>query len=90
MKHTILMLALMITVGGLGFTAGKYAQPATEPQLVSAFETSRPHVVLAKSGTRQQKEAHQQNAGCPVLPNEGLSQQKSAEQDRSIMKGLVF
>ena len=45
------------------------------------------------SGTRQQKEAHQQNEGCQLIPNGDLSQQKSKEskeQDGSIMKGLVF
>ena len=90
MRHTIWTLVLMIAVGGLGFTAGKHAQPAMEPQLVSLFETGEPHVVLAKSGTRQHKEGRSENEGCPVMPNEGLSQQKSNKQDSSIMKGLVF
>ena len=90
MRHTIWTLVLMITVGMLGFTAGKHAQPAAEPQLVSLFQTGEAHVVLAKSGTRQQKEARQETEGCPVMPNGGLGQQKSNEQDSSIMKGLVF
>ena len=90
MRHTIWTLVLVITVGMLGFTAGKHAQTASEPQLVSLFETSEPHVVLAKNGTREQKEARPQNEGCPVMPNEGVGQQKSNEQDSSIMKGLVF
>ena len=90
MRHTIWTLVLMITVGMLGFTAGKHAQPAAEPQLVSLFQTGEPHVVLAKSGTRQQKEARQETEGCPVMPNEALGQQKPNETERSIMKGLVF
>ena len=90
MRHTIWTLLLMITVAMLGFTAGKHAQPAAEPQLVSLFATGEPHVVLATTGTRQQKGVRSQNEGCPVMPNEGLGQQKSNEQDSSIMKGLVF
>ena len=90
MRHTIWTLVLMITVGMLGFTAGKHAQPAAEPQLVSLFASGEPHVVLATSGTRQQKGARQQNEGCPVMPNEGLGQQKPNEAESSLMKGLVF
>ena len=90
MRHTIWTLVLMITVGMLGFTAGKHAQTASEPELISLFETGRPHVVLAKNGTRQQKEPREQNEGCPVMPNEALGQQKPNETEGSIMKGLVF
>lgn len=90
MRHTIWTLVLMIAVGMLGFTAGRHAQTASEPQLVSLLETGRPHVVLAKSGTRQQREARQQNEGCPVMPNEALGQQRPNETEGSIMKGLVF
>ncbi len=90
MRHTIWTLVLVITVGMLGFTAGKHAQTASEPQLISLFETGGPHEVLAKSGTRQQKEARGQDGGCPVMPNEGLAQQKPNETEGSIMKGPVF
>ncbi len=47
-------------------------------------------LVLANRGTRQQKEARQQNEGCQLIPNGDLSQQKTNEQDSSIMKGLVL
>ena len=88
MKNTILTFSLMIMVGVLGFTAGWNAQTATEPHLINLAETE-PHVVLAKSGIRQ-NEARQQNEGCPVLPNGDLSQQKGKEQETQLMKGLVF
>ena len=41
-------------------------------------------------GTRQQKEARQQNEGCQLIPNKDLSPHKTNEQDTSLMKGLVF
>ena len=90
MRQIILTLVLMITVGLFAYTAGRNAQTTTEPQVVNLIELGQPHVVLAKSGTRQQKEALQQNEGCQVVPNEDHSQQKSNEQTSSIMKGLVF
>jgi hypothetical protein len=52
-------------------------------------ETEQPHVVLAKSGTRQ--EARQQNEGCLVMPNRDFSEPKTnGDEDRRLMKGLVF
>ena len=90
MRHLIWSV-LMITVGI--FIAGEWD---THNRLVAntsltddLVETGQPHVVLAKSGTRQQKEARQ-NEGCPVIPNRDFSQHKTNEQDSSIMKGLVF
>ena len=90
MRHTMWTLVLMITVGMLGFTAGMYAQPNSEPQLVTLLENAQPHVMLAGSGTREQKQARQQNEGCAVVPPGEPGQQKSNEKESSIMKGLVF
>ena len=90
MRNTILTLVMMNAVGVSGFAAGRIVQTTTPgPQALNAFETEQSYVVLAKSGTRQQKEGRQQTEGCPVMPNE-LSRHKSNEQDSSIMKGLVF
>lgn len=90
MKHMIWTLTLMITVGVLGFAAGWNAQTTRGAQALSLLETAEPHVVLARAGARQEKQALQENEGCKVIPNEGLGQPKATEQENSIMKGLVF
>ena len=92
MRQMILTLFMMITVGVFAFAEGwnLHAQTTTGPHVVDLVETGQPHVVLAKNGTRQQKEARQQTEGCPVVPNEKFSQHKTNEEDSSIMKGLVF
>ena len=89
MKNMIWTLVLMITVGVLGFAAGKHAQTIQGPQVLSLLETAEPHIVLAKTGARQPKEARQENEGCQVIPNEDVKQHKNNEQDIT-MKGLVF
>ena len=86
MRQVIMTLLLMITVGVGGYAAGRNAQT---PHVVNIVQMGEPHVVLAGRGTRQQKEAHQQSEGCPVVPNGDLSRQKTDDQDIT-MKGLVF
>jgi mannose-6-phosphate isomerase-like protein (cupin superfamily) len=56
--------------------------------VVNVGETEQPRAVLTKSGTRQQKEARQQNDGCQLIPD-GDNHQNTNEQDIT-MKGLVF
>jgi len=92
MRQMMLTLFMMVTVGVFAFVEGwnLNAQTTTRPHVVDLVETGQPHVVLAKNGTRQQKEAHQQNEGCQVVPNESLSQHKTNEEDNRTMKGLVF
>jgi hypothetical protein len=90
MRQMMWTLLLMITVGVLAFAAGQNAQTTTGAQVLNAFETGQPHVVLAKSGTHHQKEAREQSEGCQVMPNGEGSQQKNKEQDDHLMKGLVF
>ena len=85
MNKTILTLFIMIVVGVFAIAEG-----GVKVLVVDVSETGQPRVVLAKSGTRQQKEARQQNEGCQVIPNRDFRQQKTNEQDSSIMKGLVF
>ena len=92
MRHMMSTLFMMIAVGVFAFVSGwnLNAQLIAGPHVVDLVETEQPHLVLAKSGTRQQKEARQQNEGCQLIPNGDISQQKSKEQDGSSMKGLVF
>ena len=89
MRHKILTLFMMIAVGVLAFAAGwnLNAQTTTGPHVVDLIKTGQPHFVLANQGTRQQNEARQQWQDCQI-PND--SQQKTNEQNSSIMKGLVF
>ncbi|HKY70937.1 MAG TPA: hypothetical protein VJL88_03380 [Nitrospira sp.] len=89
MRNTILTLLMMFAVGVFASAQGRDTQ-SIKVLVVDAVESAQPHVVLAKSGMRQQKEARRQNEGCPVVPNESYSQQRNNEQDSSIMKGLVF
>jgi quercetin dioxygenase-like cupin family protein len=58
--------------------------------LVVNVETGQTHLVLANRGTRKEKEARQQNEGCQLIPNEGIGQHKTDEDNSSTMKGLVF
>ena len=92
MRHMILTLFMMIAVGVFAFAEGwnLNAQLTAGPHVVDLVESGQPRLVLANRGTRQQKEARQQNEGCQLIPNGDLSQQKTNEQDSSIMKGLVF
>lgn len=90
MKHMLWTLVLTITVGLVGFAAGKYAQSSTGPQAVGVVEVAQPHVVLAKTGTRRQKDGLPHSEDCQVIPHEDARQQKANEQESSIMKGLVF
>ena len=89
MRNTILTLLMMIAVGLFASAQGRDTQSMKVP-VVDVVEWGQPHVVLAKSGTRQQKEMRQQNDGCQVIPNGDLNPQKTNEQESSIMKGLVF
>lgn len=89
MRQAMLTLVLMITVGGLAYEAGRNAQTTAGPQVLNSVQTEEPHVVLAKSGMRQQKETRQKSEGCQVVPNEDLSRQRTDEQDITT-KGLVF
>jgi len=92
MRHMTSTLFMMIAVGVFAFVSGwtLNAQLIARPHVVHLVETGQPHLVLAKSETRQQKEARQQIEGCPLTPNGDLGQQRITEQERSIMKGLVF
>jgi hypothetical protein len=92
MRHMMSTLFMMIAVGVFAFVSGwnLKAQHIAGPHAVDLVETGQPHLVLAKNGTRQQKEARQQIEGCPLTPNGDLGQQRITEQERSIMKGLVF
>jgi hypothetical protein len=89
MRNTILTLLMMIAVGLFASAHGQDTQ-RMKVLVVDVEASGQPRVVLAKSGTRQQKEMRQQNDGCQVIPNGDLSQQKTNEQESSIMKGLVF
>ena len=86
MRHMMSTLFMMIAVGVFAFVSGwnLNAQLIAGPHVVDLVETEQPHLVLAKSGTRQQLE------GCPLTPNGDLGQQRITEPERSIMKGLVF
>ena len=87
MRQLTLTVFLMIAAGMFGFVEGhNWTQSVS---VVGVVQTEQPHVVLAKSATRQQHEARQQSEGCPVIPNGDLSQQKPNERDIT-MKGLVF
>ncbi len=92
MKHMMSTLFMMIAVGVFAFVSGwnLNARLIAGPHVIDFAETGQPHLVLAKNGTRQQKEARQQIEGCPLTPNGDLGQQRITEQERSIMKGLVF
>ena len=90
MRHMILTGFLMIAAGVFGFVEGRDWTQSRNLVAFNLVELEQPHMVLAKSATRQQKEARQQSEGCPVIPNEELSQQKTNEHENSIMKGLVF
>ena len=90
MKHMMWTLLLMITVGIGGFMAGKHAQMSTGPEGVHLSQMEPPHVVLAKSATRQPKEARQESEGCPLVPYGDAGQQKDNTRDDVTMKGLVF
>ena len=92
MRRIILTHLLMIMVG-IFIAQGweTHHPPLTNTSLtVDLIETGQPRVVLANRGTRQQKEARQQNEGCELIPNGNMRQQKTQEQDGSTMKGLVF
>lgn len=89
MRNTILTLLMMIAVGVFASVQGRDTQ-SVKVLVVDVVESGQPHVVLAKSGTRQQREMRQLNEGCPVILKDDLRQQKASEQDSSIMKGLVF
>ena len=88
MRNTILTLLMMIAVGVFASAQGRDTQSMKVP-VVDVVEWGQPHVVLAKSGTRQ-KEMRQQTDGCQVIPTGDLNPQKTNEQESSIMKGLVF
>jgi hypothetical protein len=90
MRHTILTFLLMITIAVVSYAAGKHAATLTEPRVGNAFHTEGPHVVLAKSGSRQQNDARSQNEGCAVIPNGDGGRQKANDRESSVMKGLVF
>jgi len=92
MRHMTSTLFMMIAVGVFAFVSGwnLNARLIAGPHVVDLVETGQPHLVLAKRETRQQKEARQQLEGCPLTPNGDLGQQRITEQERSIMKGLVF
>ena len=92
MRHMTSTLFMMIAVGVFAFVSGwnLNARLIAGPHVVDLVETGQPHLVLAKSETRQKKEARQQIEGCPLAPNGDLGQQRITEQERSIMKGLVF
>jgi hypothetical protein len=87
MRNTLLTLLMMIAVGVSGFAAGRHVQTTTGPQALNPFQTEQAYVVLAKSGTRQQKDASQE---CLVIPHRDHSQQQITEQESRTMKGLVF
>ena len=90
MRHIILTVFMVIAAGVFGFVEGRDWTQSPNVRVVEVVEMAQPHVVLAKSATRQQKEAREQTEGCPVIPNGDLSQQKTNDQNSSIMKGLVF
>ena len=90
MRHMIWTLLLVITVGVLSFIAGKNTQITTGPQVLNPVEMEQVRVVLAKTEARQQKDARQYNEGCPVIPNGEVGRQKLSEEERRLMKGLVF
>src|SRR5690242_8092413 len=91
MRHTTWTLLLMITVGVLSFTAGRNTHTTTEPQALSFLEVvEQPRVVLAKTEARKQKDARQYSEGCQVIPNGEVGQPKVNEEERRLMKGLVF
>ena len=90
MRHMIWTVLLMITVGVLAFTAGRNTQTTTGPQGLSLLEMEQPRVVLAKTEARKQKDARQYSEGCQVIPNGEVGQPKVNEEERRLMKGLVF
>ena len=90
MRQMILTGFLMIAAGVFGFVEGRDWTQARNLVAFDLVESEQPHVVLAKSATRQQKETRQQSEGGPGSPTGELSQQKGSEEEHSIMKGLVF
>ena len=93
MRHLILTLftddctwAVFVFAGG----------GTSHNRLAAKTSVSRPRRVgAAASCARQQGNAPAEggasaNEGCQLIPNGDLSQQKTNEQDSSIMKGLVF
>ena len=90
MRHMIWTLLLVITVGVLSFTAGRNTQTTTGPQGLRLLEMEQPRVVLAKTEARKQKDARQYSEGCQVIPNGEVGQPKVNEEERRLMKGLVF
>ncbi len=90
MRHIILTVFMMIAAGVFGFVEGRGWNQSPNVLVGDLVEMEQPHVVLAGTGTRQQKEARQPSEGCPVIPNGDLNQQKTNDQNSSIMKGLVF
>ena len=92
MRQKILTLFMMIVVGVFAFAEGwnLNARATAGPHVLNLVATGEPHLVLSSSGTRQQKEARQENEGCPVIPNGNLGPRKTNEQDSSPIKGLVF
>jgi len=87
MRHMILTGFLMIAAGVCGFVEGRdWTQSLHVPDVA---ESGQPHVVFAKSGTRQQKEVREQSEGCPVVPNGEFSKPQSNRQDITT-QGLVF
>jgi hypothetical protein len=90
MRHTIWTLLLVITVGVLAFAAGRNTQTTTGVQGLSVLEVEQPRVVLVKTEARKQKDARQYSEGCQVIPNGEVGQPKVNEEERRLMKGLVF
>ena len=86
MRQMILTLSMMIAAGLFGFIEGRDWSQSANVLVENLAETGQPRVVLANRGARQQKDARQD---CQV-PNGESSHQKTAEQESSTMKGLVF
>ena len=86
MRNTMLTLLMMIAVGVFASAQGRDTQ-TLNIQAVDAVGTHPPYVVLAGNATRQQKDAAQE---CLVIPNRDPRQERPNEQDRTLMKGLVF
>jgi hypothetical protein len=86
MRNTMLMLLMMLAVGIFASAQGRDTQ-IMKTQVVDAVQTQQSYLVLAKSGTRQQKDTSQE---CLMIPDRELSQRQTSEQDTRTMKGLVF
>src|SRR6476620_9941951 len=90
MRHMIWTLLLMNIVGVLAFTAGRNTQTTTGPQALNLVEMEQVRVVLAKTEARKRKDARLYSEGCQVIPNGEVGQPKVNEEERRLMKGLVF